>query len=132
MNNEPIKKKIVKYYYGLCVTAEERLIIEDQKRALGLTWSGLARKCILKETELKLLSSRNILDMLDSVGQDLGRSSQDIQQLAAWITSQTREGHLAAQAADKYNRLMQEYIRSQKSLEAAIRQIVRMALKTGG
>jgi hypothetical protein len=127
--SKKIEKKHALHVY---VTIEEQQTIEELKKALGLTWPELARKCILKETELKLVSSKSLLNALDSAGENLARSGQDIHQLAAWVATQTREGHFAAQTAEKFDRLMRKYIRSQKSLEAAIRLIVLRALKAGG
>lgn len=99
------------------------LIIEN---AVGITRMELIRQRVLYHTGSILVNAQELLKLLDSIGAELGRSGNNINQLARHANILNKQGMLNANVASQFNELFTDYIQIQQELEKAIRQIIRL------
>ena len=99
------------------------LIIEN---AVGITRMELIRQRVLYHTGSILVNAQELLKLLDSIGAELGRSGNNINQLARHANVLNKQGMLNANVASQFNELFTDYIQIQQELEKAIRQIIRL------
>src|SRR3546814_14351503 len=66
-----------------------------------------------------------LLTALDTIGAELGRAGNNINQLARHANVLNRQGRLAPEVVTEFNRLFTDYIRTQRQLEKNFRQLLR-------
>ncbi|WP_199120326.1 plasmid mobilization relaxosome protein MobC [Pedobacter sp. ASV28] len=95
------------------------------EKSLGISRADIVRIRVLKNSAKMLVNAKDLLKHLDLIGTELGRSGNNINQLAKHANTLQKHGQLAPGIATDFNALFSEYIRLQNELEKLIRQLLR-------
>jgi capsule polysaccharide export protein KpsE/RkpR len=104
---------------------EEFVLIGSLEEQLGISKTELVRMRLLSEAKTTIINARELIARLDSVGAELGRIGNNINQLARHANTLKLQGTLQPVIVEQFNRLFEEHLQAQQSLEAALRQIIR-------
>lgn len=107
------------------LTDEEFSELLRIQKASGMNRMELIRKRILNGGPAITLNTGELLAALDTIGAELGRAGNNINQLARHANVLNRQGRLSPQVATEFNRLFTDYIRIQQGLEKTLRQLLR-------
>ncbi len=96
--NKPFKTETQKNNrvcrFELRLTENEKAQFLALEKTLGINRSEIVRNRILSYTSRILVDSKTILQMLDTLGSELGRSGNNIKQLARHINALKLQGKL--------------------------------------
>jgi len=106
-------------------TEDEYKQVIALEKELGISKTELVRMRLLNDAEKVVVNSRELLKHLDSVGAEMGRAGNNINQLAKHANTLKLTGDLHPSVATKFNELLEAYIRMQQGLETALRKIIR-------
>ncbi|MBB5440632.1 cation transport regulator ChaC [Pedobacter sp. AK017] len=112
--------------FELRLTEDEFNVFVALEKSLGMSRADIVRIRVLKNSDVVLVNARELLGLLDSIGTELGRSGNNINQLARHANILRRQGMLEAQTADEFNHLFKQYIFLQTELEKSFRQLLRL------
>ena len=111
------------------LTDEEfKALLEIQKTA-GINRMELIRKRVLHGGSTVTINIKELLGTLDSIGAEMGRAGNNINQLARHANVLSKQGKLNPGVITEFNKLFTAYIHIQQGLEKKLRQILR-AMKT--
>jgi hypothetical protein len=105
-------------------TEEEFALVLKMEKTLGLKRTDLIRTRVLQSSQV-IINSREMIIQLDQLGAELGRIGNNINQLARYANTLNKRALLSAQIIERYNKLLEEYIRIQQQLEVTLRKIIR-------
>lgn len=105
-------------------TEEEFALVLKMEKTLGLKRTDLIRTRVLQSSQV-IINSREMIIQLDLLGAELGRIGNNINQLARYANTLNKRALLSAQIIERYNKLLEEYIRIQQQLEVTLRKIIR-------
>lgn len=110
-------------------TEEEYLLIQDLEKTLGISKTEIIRIRVLNRSANLVVDTKAMIGQLDTVGAELGRVGNNINQLAKYANTLNKRGLLSAQIIERFNQLFYDYIAVQQLLEAALRKIIRSMSK---
>ncbi|WP_428330358.1 plasmid mobilization protein [Mucilaginibacter sp.] len=99
------------------------LIIE---KTLGINRMELIRTRVLHQSQKVLVNSSTLLKQLDQLGGEMGRSGNNINQLARHANVLHNHGLLTESVVIEFNKLFQDYIRIRGDTEKTLGQIIRL------
>jgi hypothetical protein len=105
--------------------AEYAVVVELEKQ-LGIRKTDLIRLRVLHQAQNVVVNAKEMILLLDSIGTELGRSGNNINQLARYANILKKQGVLSPVITDRFNFLMATYLDQQKALEVALRKIIRL------
>ncbi|VTR29567.1 ribbon-helix-helix domain-containing protein [Sphingobacterium thalpophilum] len=105
--------------------AEHAQFLELEK-ALGLSRADIVRIRVLQHSKKMLVNTTEIMRLLDGIGTEIGRSGNNINQLAKHANTLRQQGMLHAVLISDLIPLLTEYVRLQRELEQSIRQLIRL------
>ncbi|WP_182982328.1 plasmid mobilization relaxosome protein MobC [Sphingobacterium sp. UME9] len=73
-----------------------------------------------------LVNTTEIMKLLDGIGTEIGRSGNNINQLARHANTLQQQGMLRAVLIRDLVPLLTEYVRLQRELEQSVRQLIRL------
>ena len=103
----------------------EFVLIGQLEEQLGVSKTDLVRMRLLSDAKTTIINARELIARLDNVGAELGRIGNNINQLARHANTLKLHGTLQPVIVEQFNRLFEEHLQAQQSLEAALRQIIR-------
>lgn len=106
-------------------TEEEYHIIAGLEETLGISKTELVRERLLHGARLTMINAKEMIGELDSIGTELGRSGNNINQLARYANILAKKSILSPQVMEQFNILFEQYIENQRGLETALRKIIR-------
>jgi cation transport regulator ChaC len=112
--------------FELRLSEQELKQFLELEKSLGISRSDIVRIRVLKNATNMLLNVKELMKKLDSIGAELGRSGNNINQLARHANILHKQGLLSQSIATEFNSLLGEYITIQQELEKVIRQIIRL------
>jgi len=101
---------------------EEVLKMES---ALGINRSDLIRIRVLAGSKGIVINAISLLGQLDTIGAEMGRAGNNINQLAKYSNILKNEGILSPVVVERFLILLESYLKDQRQMEAAIRKILR-------
>lgn len=108
-------------------TEEEYNIVLELEKTLGIRKTDLVRTRLLQNAPLAVINGKELILVLNQIGAEIGRSGNNINQLAKYANILRKKGLLSVVISERFNILFEQYIQNQKLLEAALRKIIRMA-----
>lgn len=117
-------KKIKRF--ELRLSEEEALQFMKLEEELGISRTELVRSRVLKNTSTVLVNAKDLIRLLNRIGEELGRSGNNINQLARHANILAKEGVMNSSVINDFNSLFGNYIRIQQDLDKAIRQTIRL------
>ena len=119
-NGKRVKKLDVRF------TQEEYDLILTMENEFGISRTELLRMRVLNDANKIVVNGAELIKQLDKAGAELGRSGNNINQLAKHANTLKLKGDVHPQIVGSFNRLMEEYITIQRSLETSLRKIIRL------
>jgi len=108
------------------LTVEEYNQLLDLEKQLGINRTEIIRVRGLKNLSKVLVDAKRVIATLDTIGAELGRSGNNINQLARHANVLNKHGLLAENVVIEFNSLFQDYIRIRNDTEKSFRQIIRL------
>lgn len=112
--------------FELRLSEQELKQFLELEKSLGISRSDIVRIRVLKNATNMLVNAKELMKKLDVTGAELGRSGNNINQLARHANILHKQGLLSQSIATEFNSLLGEYITIQQELEKVIRQIIRL------
>lgn len=94
------------------------------EESLGMNRSDLIRSRLLGNSDKVLVSVKELIAALDKIGAELGRSGNNINQLARHANMLNKNGGISSFDWQVFSRDFTEYLSLQKSIEQAIRSLL--------
>ncbi|WP_183580240.1 plasmid mobilization protein [Mucilaginibacter sp. X5P1] len=107
-------------------TEEEYKIIQALENELGIRKTDLVRTRLLQNAPAILINAKEAILSLDAIGAELGRSGNNINQLAKYANILQNKGALSPVVIERFNMLFDAYLENQKCLEATLRKVIRV------
>lgn len=128
--NKPLKTETQKnnrvYRFELRLTENEKAQFLALEKSLGINRSEIVRDRVLNHSSRILVDSKTILQMLDTLGSELGRSGNNINQLARHINTLKLQGKLEPGELSRFPSLIADYIKYQRQIEQEFRNLMRL------
>ena len=112
--------------FELRLSEQELKQFLELEKSLGINRSDIVRIRVLQNAANMLVNTKELMKKLDTVGAELGRSGNNINQLARHANILHKQGLLSQSITTEFNSLLGEYITIQQELEKVIRQIIRL------
>ena len=106
-------------------TEDEFKIILELEKTLGINRTDLVRTRLLQDARLTVINAKELIASLDSIGTELGRCGNNINQLAKYANVLNKYGRLSPVVMERFNLLFETYTENQKKLEISLRKIIR-------
>lgn len=106
-------------------TEAEYTIILAMEKELGVRKTDLVRSRLLANAPAVVINAKELIRSLDSIGAELGRSGNNINQLARYGNILNNKKVLSPVVMERFNTLFEQYIANQKILETALRKVIR-------
>lgn len=112
--------------FELRLTKAEKEQFLSLEKFLGLNRSEIVRNRVLAHSSKILVDSKSILQMLNTLGSELGRSGNNINQLARHINTLKLQGRLEPGELSRFPSLIADYIKYQRQIEQEFRNLMRL------
>lgn len=106
-------------------TEDEYKTINELEETLGISKSDLVRERLLHGARLTIINSTELIGELGKIGTELGRSGNNINQLARYANILNKRNMLSPQVMDAFNLLFTKHLENRQTLETALRKIIR-------
>lgn len=126
VNRKPTAQEQRTRRFELRLSEAERAQFLELEKALGLSRADIVRIRVLQHSKKMLVNTTEIMKLLDGIGTQIGRSGNNINQLAKHANSLQQQGMLHSAIMRDLTPLLSEYIRLQRKLEQSIRQLIRL------
>jgi hypothetical protein len=113
-------------FIRLRFTKTEIEAIKLEAESLSISYSSYLRSKALNGKK-HTLNGKVLITSLDALGSELGRSGNNINQLAKHANILNKTGKLDESIINRFNVLFADYIKSQQEMEVVIRKIIREA-----
>jgi len=110
-------------------TEEEYKVVLALEKELGVRKSDLVRDRLLNNAPAVIIHAKELISRLDAICTELGRSGNNINQLARYANILNKRRLLSPVVLERFNMLFEEYLANQKVLEGALRSIIRSLAK---
>ena len=106
-------------------TEAEYAVILEMEKELGIRKTDLVRSRLLAHASGVVINAKALLGCLDAIGTELGRSGNNINQLARYANILQKKNALSPVVMERFQLLFEQYVINQEKLETALRQIIR-------
>jgi len=106
-------------------TEDEYKLVEEMERNLGMSKTDLVRGRLLDTGAQLSIDAKSLLKELNAIGAELGRSGNNINQLARHANILNKKGAVDQPIIEHFNSLFSGYLENQQKLEIALRKILR-------
>ena len=107
-------------------TEDEYKTVLALEKALGIRKTDIVRNRVLQNAPGILVNAKEVIELLNTIGTELGRSGNNINQLARYANTLRKRNILSPVVIERFNMLFESYIRNQKELETVLRKIIRV------
>ena len=125
-NRKPTAQEQRTRRFELRLSEAERAQFLELEKALGLSRADIVRIRVLQHSKKMLVNTTEIMKLLDGIGTQIGRSGNNINQLAKHANSLQQQGMLHSAIMRDLAPLLSEYIRLQRKLEQSVRRLIRL------
>ncbi|MGY3055531.1 hypothetical protein ACVWYG_003752 [Pedobacter sp. UYEF25] len=105
---------------------EEFKVIEKLEKTLGLNKTEIIRRKTLDKHHSIIINAKDAIENLDKIGEELGRSGNNINQLAKYANTLNKRGMQTEVITSRFNVLFEKHISVQIEVEKALRKIIRL------
>lgn len=107
-------------------TEEEYKLITEMEQALGLSKTQLVRSKLLHDGTGAVINAKELIGTLIGLGNELGRSGNNINQLAHYANTLKLKEILSPVVAERLELMMIDHFRSRAELNTTLRKLIRM------
>jgi hypothetical protein len=108
------------------LTAEENKQVLSLAKQLGISRSELIKSRLLADHRQVLVNAADLLITLDRIGAELGRSGNNINQLARHANILNKRGMLDGEIISEFNTLSSVYLKQHLEIQKLMRQLIRL------
>ena len=105
-------------------TENEYKTISELEEALGISKTDLVRERLLHGARLTIINAKELTVALNAIGTELGRSGNNINQLARHANTLNKQGALSPILMEYFNVLFATHLDNRQQLEAVLRKII--------
>jgi hypothetical protein len=106
-------------------TEQEYNVVLELEKTLGISKTELVRVRLLNDAANMVINAKDLINHFDQIGAELGKSGNNINQLARYVNMLINKQVLSPVAAERFNLLFAQYLENQRLLEAALRKVMR-------
>ena len=106
-------------------TEDEFKVVLELEKTLGVRRTELVRTRLLQDARLTIVNAKELIGELDRIGTELGRSGNNINQLARYANMLSKKGILSPQVIEVFNLLFEKHLSTQQEVETALRRLIR-------
>lgn len=106
-------------------TEDEFAIVLSLEKTLGVRRTDLVRSRLLQDAQLTIVNAKELIALLESIGAEMGRSGNNINQLAKYANILNKHGRLSPVVTERFNVLFERHVNEQRNLETALRKIIK-------
>lgn len=106
-------------------TEAEYQLITGMEKELGISKTDLIRLRLLDDAQKIVVNATAMIGRLDSIGAEMGRSGNNINQLAKYANVLNKQGILSAAVCERLTILLEQHNGLQKEMTVALRQLIR-------
>jgi hypothetical protein len=106
-------------------TEAEVKLLTGLEKELGLSRTDYIRRQALEKVEIMMVNSTELINKLDRIGTELGRSGNNINQLVRHANALDLKGRLDQEVIKLFNSLFVIYLKQQRQVERTLRSILR-------
>ena len=106
-------------------TEDEFKVVLELEKTLGVRRTELVRTRLLQDARLTIVNAKELIGELDRIGTELGRSGNNINQLARYANMLSKKGILSPQVIEVFNLLFEKHLSNQQEVETALRRLIR-------
>ncbi len=106
------------------LTAEENKQVMNLTKQLGISRSELIKSRLLADHKQVLVHAGGLLVLLDQIGTELGRSGNNINQLARHANILSKRGMLDGDIVADFNALFSLYLAHHMEIQKLMRQLI--------
>lgn len=106
-------------------TQDEYKTISGLEETLGISKTDLVRERLLHGARLTMINAKELISELTRIGTELGRSGNNINQLARYANTLNKKNVLSPQVMETFNLLFAKHLENRRELEVALRKIIR-------
>ena len=107
-------------------TEDEYNMVLALEKSLGVRKTDIVRNRVLQNAPGILINAKEVIALLNTIGTELGRSGNNINQLARYANTLRKRNILSPVVIERFNFLFESYIGNQKELETVLRKIIRV------
>lgn len=107
-------------------TEDEYNMVLALEKELGVRKTDLVRRAVLNNAPAVLVNAKEMLRSLDSIGLELARSGNNINQLARYANILNKRNILSPMVLERFNHLFENHLQQQKELTVALRKVLKM------
>jgi hypothetical protein len=107
-------------------TEDEYKVVLALEKELGVKKSDLIRRALLSNAPKVLVNAKEMLGLLDTIGLELARSGNNLNQLARYANILNKRRMLSPVVVERFNYLFETYLAQQKDLDVALRKVLRL------
>lgn len=93
--------------------------------ALGISKTKLVRFRLLENGTGLIINAKELIRQLNQIGTELGRSGNNLNQLAHYANVLYRKNILSPVVVERFNLLMEDHLKSRAELNTSLRKIIR-------
>ena len=105
-------------------TEDEYMLIERMEETLGISKTDLVRERLLQDARLTIVNAKELAAGLNAIGAELGRSGNNINQLARYANTLNKKGMLSPVVMEYFNTLFAKHLENRRQLETVLRKII--------
>lgn len=105
-------------------TENEYKTISELEGTLGISKTDLVRERLLHGARLTIINAKELTVALNAIGTELGRSGNNINQLARHANTLNKQGALSPILMEYFNALFATHLDNRQQLEALLRKII--------
>lgn len=111
--------------FGMRLTEAEHEALLGMERSLGMNRAEIVRHRVFGRTT-QVTDARQLMQQLDALGAELGRSGNNVNQLARHANTLNRQGTLGPAALAGIDGALGDYTEIQRRIERQLRRLIRM------
>jgi hypothetical protein len=107
-------------------TREEYQLISAMERELGLSKTQLIRSRLLHNGAGTVMNAKNMIRQLNHIGAELGRSGNNINQLAHYAHTLNQKKILSPVVAERFTLMLEGHLKIRSELDTSLRKMIRI------
>ena len=107
-------------------TEDEYKLVTEMEQTLGLSKTQLVRSRLLNNGTVTVVNAKQLIKELSILGTELGRSGNNINQLAHYANTIKLKEILSPVVAERLELLMQDHLKLRTELHIILRKLIRM------
>jgi len=107
-------------------TEDEYKLLTEMALTLGISKTHLVRSRVLHDGRGTVINAKQLIRELNRIGAELGRSGNNLNQLAHYANVLKQRDVLSPVVAERFHLLLEAHLKSRTGLDTTLRKIIRI------